>query len=305
MRRLAGIFGAVVLGLSLFTFTATAVPKCSRGHPENCPTPTPTPVATPTPTPTATPIPTPTATPTTTPTPVPTPTATPTQTYTLDLEFNDSTIDSRLVPLWSPTDPGDRLDSDSQRDVTIAQTTQANGILSLAVERKQTPSGRPFAGATWSTYGTFGQRYGTFEARIRYDENKGTWPSLWLLPVGQKGPYPEIDMFESYGDTACLGPGYTENVVHHAGETVSDYVVVPLANSSGWHVHKIIWSATRVDFYIDGVNTFSVTTNVPQVPMYPIFTAGVGANNPNCRADFTTPDMPHAMDIDYLRITGV
>jgi beta-glucanase (GH16 family) len=225
--------------------------------------------------------------------------------YTLDLEFEGSTLDLRLVPLWSSSDPGDRLDTDARAAITMAQVSQANGIMTLACERKATPSGRPFAGATISTYGTFSQRYGTFETRMRYDEAKGTWPSWFFLPVGQKAPYPEIDAMESYGDSACLGPGFTENVVHYAGETTADYAVVPLANSSGWHVHKFVWTPSRVDFYIDGVNTFSVTNpaHVPQVPMYPIYTFGVGANQPSCRADASTPAYL-SMQVDYLRVSA-
>lgn len=180
----------------------------------------------------------------------------------------------------------------------LSQVDVANGIATITVERRLTPSGRPFAGGCMATYGTFGQKFGTWEARVRYDEAKGTWPSFFMIPVGQKWPYPEIDVFEAYGDAACLGPGALVQT-HHYAAGQSNAKIVPVA--AGWHTYKLVWTASRLDFYIDGVRTFSVTSNVPQVAMYPIFVFGVGANSPSCRASSLTPDRL-TMDIDYIRV---
>jgi Glycosyl hydrolases family 16 len=259
------------------------------------------PTAPPTVAPTSAPTPGPTVAPTAAPTPTATPTNPPGPVMTIEDNFDGTALRSWWKPLFGPGDPGDRFDTDMMGD--LRQVSVANSIATITVARKATPSGRAFAGATMATYGTFGQKYGTWAARVRYDEAKGTWPSWFLLPVGQKGPYPEIDVFEAYGDPACLGPGAVTQAAHYAGETTSDYKVVPLANSSGWHVWKIVWTATRLDFYIDGSLTHSVTNvaHVPQVAMYPIFVFGVGANNPDCRADASTPDVM-TMDVDYIRV---
>ncbi len=227
----------------------------------------------------------------------------PPPTYTLDFEFD--TMPPQLVPQYGVDDTGDRLDTDMQAPVTIAQSSVSGGILTLKCERKTTPSGRPYAGATWSTYGTFAQKYGTFETRMRYDEANGTWPSWFFLPQGSKSPFPEIDAIEAYGSTACLGPGATEHVSYGAGGAPSAYTVVVLPDSSGWHTYKFTWTATRMEFFIDGVSSWVLTdvTKIPQVAMYPIYTWGVGANNADCRIDVPapTPDLL-TMQIDYLRI---
>jgi len=248
------------------------------------------------PAPTATSL-VPTVAPTSPPVPTPPPTA---SAYSLDEECSGPGLNPAWSALYGPGDPGDRLDTDTMGD--LRQVSVAGGICTLTVERKQTPSGRPFAGAAMAPYGTFGQRFGTYEARIRYDEAKGTWPSLFLLPVGQKGPYPEIDVFEAYGDPACLGPGALVSAVHYAGEMTSDYRVVPVSSSSGWHVQRLSWTAAAVTFSIDGAVTFTTAAHVPQVAMYPIVVAGVGANNPACRADATTPS-PLVLQLDYLRVS--
>jgi hypothetical protein len=66
-------------------------------------------------------------------------------------------------------------------------------------------------------------------------------------------------------------------------------------------VHRIVWTATKVEYSVDGVVRFTATSHVPQVAMYPILVYGVGANNAACRADATTPSKL-TMDVDYLRV---
>jgi len=231
----------------------------------------------------------------------PTATAVPlTPTLAFDAECGGSGVDPRFKALFGPGDPGDRLDTDTMGD--LRQVSVQNGMCTINVERKTTPSGRPFAGAAMATYGTFGQKYGTFETRLRYAEAKGTWPSFFLLPVGQKGPYPEIDVFEAYGDTACEGPGFLTSSLSTSSTVNKWKAWIPVsAPSDGWHVHKIVWTASKIEFYIDDVMTFSSTTVISQVAMYPILIFGVGANNPGCRADATTPSKL-TMDVDYLRV---
>jgi beta-glucanase (GH16 family) len=213
--------------------------------------------------------------------------------------FDDFNSQSpKWVALYGPGDPGDRTETDMMGD--LSQFSVANGVGTIRVERKATPSGRPFAAATIATFGTFGQRYGTFEARIRFQEAKGTWPAMFLLPVGSKSPYPEIDMFEAYGSPECEGPGFLTSATSTSATRNAWKAFIPAA-SGQWHVHKIVWTRQRVTFYVDGVQTFSTTVS-PQVAMYPIIQHGIGANPLDCRSDSTTPDLL-TMDIDYVRVT--
>lgn len=257
----------------------------------------PAPHCQPKPTSTPAPIPTPTPAPTVVPTPTPAPTSSP---YALAEECSGSSMGPAWSSLYVVGDPGDRLDTDMLGN--LSQVTVSGGICTIAAERKATPSGRPFASATPATFGTFAQLYGTWEARFRYDVAQGTWPSWFLLPEGQKGPFPEIDAVEAYGDSECLGPNLFEHVIwpSPAGST---YTIV--SRPDGWHTYRFVWTATRVDFFVDGQATWSVTdpANVPQVRMYPIFTWGVGAPAAACRADATTPDRL-TMDIDYIRVSA-
>lgn len=285
MKRqiIAAIIGVFIFTSSIVSLGNARVDNCRPAW--KCTRPSPTIRVTPSPIPTIKPTPAPT-----------------TSTYTFEDKFDGVQLTTKWVPLYGPGDPGDRLDTDCG-NFGLNQVSVSNGIATLITERKSTPSGRAFAGGCIATFGTFSQKYGTWETRIRYDEAKGTWPSWFLLPVGQKNPYPEIDVFEAYGDSACLGPGAVVHAIHYAGETVSDYQITPLANSSDWHVWKIVWTSTKVEFWVDGILKFTNTTHVPQVAMYPILVYGVGANDPACRADATTPNILK-MQIDYIKVTA-
>lgn len=227
------------------------------------------------------------------------PSATPILTFQDD--FTGTALDaSKWVPIWLAGDPGDRADTD-QGNYGFTNITVANSIATIHCIRQTTISGRPFAAGTMCTYGLFSQQYGTFEARVRYDECKGSFPSWFLLPVGQKGPYPEIDVFEAHGDAACEGPGTCTTSLSTSSTNNDHLSFIPVA-SGQFHTHRFVWSASKIEFFIDGVSTYSSTTVVPQAAMYPIFTWGVGDfSNASCRADGTTPDDSH-MDIDYIRI---
>jgi len=70
-----------------------------------------------------------------------------------------------------------------------------NGFLTLRGEKRtETYAGieKIYASAEISTFKLFKQKYGYFEARIKYDAIKGVWPAFWMMPdrgVPQPGPW--------------------------------------------------------------------------------------------------------------------
>ncbi|MEM6957159.1 MAG: family 16 glycosylhydrolase [Myxococcota bacterium] len=67
------------------------------------------------------------------------------------------------------------------------------GCLAIHAERRDNHfAGRDFAYASGevSTFRRFRQRYGYFEARIRYDDARGLWPAFWLMP--DRGRYGNV-----------------------------------------------------------------------------------------------------------------
>lgn len=213
--------------------------------------------------------------------------------------------------IWKPYiagDPGDRLDTDWVDTLPSSQVVfNADGSVTLRCEKAANPSGRPYSGGYLDTFGTFAQKFGHFEAKLRWSAGQGYWPSWFLLPQGQRLPYPEIDIVEYYGTAAPLGSinSFT-NAVHYAGEPADPALrpemwgVATNGAPGVWHVLECDWTATQVVFRCDGVVTKTVTTNIPQAPLYPILMSGVGAGG--FRADATTPALM-TLDVGYVRVT--
>jgi hypothetical protein len=301
---------SLVLASVTVTVVATSSPTDPPGtaaptaHPTVAPTrePAPTPAPTSAPDPTA-PPPDPTAPPPD-PTPTPTPTPDPGPTFTFVDNFNGSTLGSVWKALYGPGDPGDRLDTDTMGN--LSQVDVANGFATITAERRSTPSGRPYGGACFATYGTFAQKYGTWEARFRYPAGQGVWPSWFLIPGGQKSPYPEIDILEAYPAPPSgggSGRSIIASTVHYA-PGVNDHIVYDALHdmTTGFHVYKLEWSPGSIVFSLDGDVYGTIKgSKVPSVPMYPIFIFGLGA--PGYRADATSPSVLK-MDIDYIRVSA-
>lgn len=280
---------------TLFPPTAAPTPTLGPPTPTDDPTPEPTPTRTPSPTPTRTPSPTPPPTPP--PTPQPTPPPGPDLTFAA--ECGGSSLDSRLRALYVPGDPGFGLDSDFMGD--LRQVSVLNGFCRITAERRSTPSGRAYASACLSTFGTFAQKYGVFEARIRYPKGAGVWPAFWLLAAGSKQTPPEVDIFEAYPGpgTGSSGPSVAVFSNHYPGDV--QYVAFDGGRdlTGDWHVWRLEWTSSAMKLKLDGVTVGTLSGHVPNVAMYPIINLALGA--PGYRVGSTTPDTLY-MDIDYLRV---
>jgi len=80
------------------------------------------------------------------------------------------------------------------------QITVRNGNVEIKAERKPflfVGQNRNYATSEITTFQHFRQKYGYFEARIKYDAVKGAWPAFWTMP--DRGCYgEESKTFESY-----------------------------------------------------------------------------------------------------------
>jgi len=183
----------------------------------------------------------------------------------------------------------------------LRQVSAGGGQCTITAERRNTPSGRSYASACIATYGTFAQKYGIFEARIRYPKGAGVWPAFWLLAEGSKQTPPEIDIFEAYPGPGAGSSGTSVAVFsNHYGGGVQ-YIPWDAGNdlSGDWHVWKLDWSPDGLILKVDGTKVGTLAGHVPNVRMYPIITLALGA--PGYRVDGSTASSLR-MDIDYLRV---
>jgi len=154
----------------------------------------------------------------------------------------------------------------SRKNISVA-----NSMLCLKWERGQgavdtsITTFSPHAG----NYGAW--RYGYFEARLRWDVVKGTWPAFWLIPVedatgqdiynGTKESG-EIDIFEGQGDHPHVFYGTIHDWVNlrdHANR--NNFFALPGdVDLSQFHTYGLLWTPGKVTWYLDNQPLHSEST---------------------------------------------
>lgn len=120
-----------------------------------------------------------------------------------------------------------------------------NGHLILTAKKQDLMQGTKsynYASSEISTYRNFRQKYGYFEARIKYDAVQGSWPAFWLMP--DRGLYGS----DNYRRQSLL-----KFSIDDVADTVSSAILqVKISNAntdSSIAVHKTLttdWSESKV-----------------------------------------------------------
>ena len=141
------------------------------------------------------------------------------------------------------------------------------------------------------------QKYGYWEARIRWSGGKGIWPAFWLLPQNGAWP-PEIDIMEALGDQ----PGRIFSSTHSNVTPRNTTLPVALEGAPDqFHTYGALWLPDRVDYYIDGKKTVSIPTSADMTePMYMVLNLAVGGNWPGYPDDKTV--IPAHLDIAHIKV---
>lgn len=173
-----------------------------------------------------------------------------------------------------------------------------DGVLRIrADERKM--EGMSHTSGLISTLGRFELTYGYMEMRAKLPKGRGLWPAFWLVAV-DKSSFGELDAMEFLGHESnrvwftlhANGPR-REMIVVNDTYTGPDFTL-------DYHIFGMEWGKSDVIWYVDGVERFRVTTNVPAEPMYLITNLAIGgewAGNPDASTSF-----PAYFDIDYIRV---
>lgn len=169
---------------------------------------------------------------------------------------------------------------------------------------------RHYTSARITTRDRFTLQYGVVEARIRLPWTKGTWPAFWLLgadyaDVGwpQCG---EIDILEAI-DTDGVARTNVHGAItgsHRSWQAHHDRDLD--ASADGWHVYKVHWDRTHVEFFVDGASIGRVSKSSMEPtwqwsfdrPFYVILNVAVGGGYPSQPDDTSAPA---TMTVDYVR----
>ena len=181
-----------------------------------------------------------------------------------------------------------------------------NGTLKITAKRENYEN-KDFTSARLITKNRFEFQYGRVEIRAKLPVGQGTWPALWLLGKNiDQVSWPacgEIDIME-HGNGAR---GLISSTVHLQNADGNHRYSVGRQNiqneDSEFHVYRMDWSESRLDFFVDDVrhHGFSLTENMPfHQPFFFILNVAMGGLftdntiDPNFSAS--------AMEIDYIRL---
>jgi beta-glucanase (GH16 family) len=179
-------------------------------------------------------------------------------------------------------------------DAALAATRAAVAGLSESQRNSPVKDVRYSSGMV-STRDRFSQTYGYFEMRARFPRGRGFWPAFWLLPKDGSWP-PEIDIVEELGHE----PTTIHSTLHSKVVPTNGKAISVSDSSSNFHRYGALWLPDRIDFYLDGVKSFTVPTpSDAHKPMYMVANLAVGGGWPGY-PDASTK-FPGQMEIDYIR----
>jgi beta-glucanase (GH16 family) len=109
-----------------------------------------------------------------------------------------------------------------------------------------------YTSARMETLNKFSQKYGLFEARIKFPAGRGFWPAFWMegTNIYQVG-WPkcgEVDVVEPISKNPYVLPAYAhgQKLNHQA------LLTLPSPLTSAFHTYAVAWSPSGITWYFDG-----------------------------------------------------
>jgi beta-glucanase (GH16 family) len=188
--------------------------------------------------------------------------------------------------------------------VTPGSTTKKTfGFTSGRIESKKLYSASATASSTATLSAAPRMR---FSARIKLASGNGMWPAFWTYG----DPWPtqgEIDIVEAkgqepktfytnyfYGNTAGT------NLVSGSSSTISSSTNLQTC----WHVYEMVWSATKLEYYLDGILIENKTgTYIPSLfNKQEKITLNLAVGGNFFRSLVTSKIVPGTMQVDWFRV---
>ncbi len=193
----------------------------------------------------------------------------------------------------------------------------SNGLLNIEA-KAEAVGGRFYTSARLWTNGSFSQRYGRFEARIKLPLGDGLWPAFWLLPqdevYGGWAASGEIDVMEARGRI----PNEASGAIHFGGSWPDNTFVYKThtfdQNESidQFHIYAIEWDETSIKWFFNDINYYTVTDWFSEGNPFPapfdqrfymlLNLAIGGVYDNNTVPPSTLFDEQVLMQIDYVRV---
>jgi beta-glucanase (GH16 family) len=213
-----------------------------------------------------------------------------------DEEFDGSKLN---LARWATTLPWGSTNHDELQYYRPSALSVGRGMLTITASKRPT-GGKPYTSGAISTYHHFAFTYGRAEMRAQVPAGSGLWSAFWLLARTKAGNE-EADIMELIGQE----PNTVDSVLHYGtmvdkGRALSSFSGPDF--SSGWHTFALDWEPGIMIWYIDGVERFRATRNVPSDPMIVIANLTVGGPGSWPGAPDRYTAFPARYKIDYIRV---
>jgi beta-glucanase (GH16 family) len=258
-----------------------------------------------------------------------------TATATSNVIFFDDFTGTTLGTGWTSMNRhGDYSNGEVQCYVP-ANVSVGNSLLNIVSQVQAATCGdATHAAATWNytsgmvQWTNFHFTYGTVEFRAKMAGGQGSWPAIWLL--GGNCQTSNITSADNVGTCNWPNVGSDEidiaefsnyswdhfsSVSHHlfrstGNGSCSQNMPGGADASQGFHVYRMIWTASSITFSIDGVAANcggdpAYTTNVANTPMFLLINNAMGGGG-GCPNGGNCPDnsaYPQTMAVDYVKVT--
>ena len=216
------------------------------------------------------------------------------------LIFDDEFSGSRLNrKLWVPSVPWGHTNQDEQEYYSSSALSQGGGVLTLTASEHRT-GGEPYTSGAISSHLESQFTYGYVEARVQIPAGEGLWSAFWLL-TRKTGINEEADIMEVLGSQPDKG-----NAVLHYGTTAKKGRSLTTYRhpdfSAGFHTVALDWEPGSMIWYVDGVQRYKLTRNIPSDPMIIIANLAVGGTGSWPGPPDRYTQFPAQYKIDYIRV---
>lgn len=179
-----------------------------------------------------------------------------------------------------------------------------DGFLKITA-KAESFSGFDYTSARMKTENKYEFKYGKVEIRAKLPIGGGTWPALWMLGENYAdNEWPacgEIDIMEHVGNQQNTIHGTLHYPGHSGGNANTGSTVVGDA-STAFHVYSVIWSPTKIRFFVDGTEFHSYDNEASSpfnLDFFLIFNVAMGGNfGGTIDPGFTQS----TMEVDYVKV---
>jgi len=216
------------------------------------------------------------------------------------LVFADEFIGSQLnTRLWTSDMPWGSTTLKEDQRYSPDAVAQSRGVLTITAT-PQPKADKPYRSGVITTEKSLALKYGYAESRVQIPAGAGLWSAFWLTTTVPQD-HSEIDIVEVLGQE----PRQAYQVLHYgfgAKKGKALHISGEPELSAGFHTFSVDWEPEHLIWYVDGVEKFRVTENVPSVPMVLIVNLAVGGKDAWSGPPSRNTEFPAELKVDYVRV---